>query len=85
MLCKPTNVAAASCHALFPVSSHCGEGTSAMNDPHFFFERSPDPCTSRTDQHGKTQGMYHPSKVCFGVDWYEFSRMAKPSMINPND
>jgi hypothetical protein len=56
-----------------------------MNDPHFFFERSPDPCTSRTDQHGKTQGMYHPSKVCFGVDWYEFSRMAKPSMINPND
>jgi hypothetical protein len=28
MLCNDTNVAAANCHALFPVSSHFGEGTS---------------------------------------------------------
>src|SRR5580704_14697806 len=30
MLCSPTNVAAANCQALSPVSSHCGDGTSAM-------------------------------------------------------
>src|SRR5215469_9143987 len=28
MLCRPTNVAAASCHALLPLSSHLGDGTS---------------------------------------------------------
>src|SRR5438309_10267606 len=28
MLCSPTNVAAANCQALLPVSSHLGEGTS---------------------------------------------------------
>src|ERR1700730_17251347 len=28
MLCRPTKVAAANCQALFPVSSHLGEGTS---------------------------------------------------------
>ena len=28
MLCNPTNVAAANCHALSPVSSHFGEGKS---------------------------------------------------------
>src|ERR1700733_4766311 len=40
MLCRPTNVAAASCHALLPVSSHCGEGASAIERPPFY-ERSP--------------------------------------------
>jgi len=30
MLCRPTNVAAASCQALSPVLSHCGEGTSTV-------------------------------------------------------
>src|SRR5262249_1341785 len=30
MLCRPTKVAAANCQALSPVSSHCGDGTSAM-------------------------------------------------------
>src|SRR6516225_571840 len=33
MLCKPTKVAAANCQALSPVSSHCGDGTSAMESP----------------------------------------------------
>src|ERR1700730_3916043 len=33
MLCRPTNVAAANCQALFPVSSHCGDATSAMSFP----------------------------------------------------
>src|SRR3984893_5147375 len=31
MLCRPTKVAAANCQALFPVSSHCGDGTSAIS------------------------------------------------------
>src|SRR3974390_1199840 len=33
MLCRPTKVAAANCQALSPVSSHCGEGTSAITIP----------------------------------------------------
>src|SRR5271156_2319671 len=37
MLCRPTKVAAASCQALSPVSSHCGDGTSAMVIPRFQF------------------------------------------------
>src|SRR6516225_12306048 len=32
-LCRPTKVAAANCQALSPVSSHCGEGTSAITIP----------------------------------------------------
>src|SRR5262249_16288241 len=35
MLCRPTKVAAASCQALFPVSSHCGDATSAISFPRF--------------------------------------------------
>src|SRR6266404_7780033 len=30
MLCRPTKVAAANCHALFPESSHLGDGTSIV-------------------------------------------------------
>src|ERR1700730_10303626 len=36
MLCSPTNVAAASCQALLPVSSHLGDGTSIGLIPWFF-------------------------------------------------
>src|SRR6266478_4225645 len=39
MLCIPTNVAAANCHALLPVSSHFGDGTSIEFSPVFFRTR----------------------------------------------
>src|SRR6266480_778335 len=39
MLCRPTNVAAASCHALLPESSHLGDGTSIDVSPFFSVAR----------------------------------------------
>src|SRR5712691_11113185 len=39
MLCMPTNVAAANCHALLPLSSHLGDGTSIYFSPAFFRTR----------------------------------------------
>src|SRR5208337_4980380 len=33
MLCRPTKVAAANCHALLPESSHLGDGTSIAYPP----------------------------------------------------
>src|SRR5271165_7594329 len=35
MLCRPTKVAAANCHALLPESSHLGDGTSIDLSPAF--------------------------------------------------
>src|SRR5271157_5276829 len=43
MLCRPTNVAAASCHALFPESSHFGDGTSIDLSPIFLLRRTSQP------------------------------------------
>src|ERR1700722_7808360 len=34
ILCRPTNVAAANCHALLPLSSHFGEGTNIDPSSH---------------------------------------------------
>src|SRR6266481_6989813 len=39
MLCSPTKVAAANCHALLPESSHLGDGTSIDFSPVFFRTR----------------------------------------------
>jgi hypothetical protein len=41
MLCRPTNVAAANCHALEPVSSHFGDGTSM--DPPLLLQQKTQP------------------------------------------
>src|ERR1700689_3462796 len=41
MLCRPTNVAAANCQALSPVSSHFGDGTSMDLPPIGCYEANP--------------------------------------------
>jgi hypothetical protein len=38
MLCRPTKVAAANCHALLPESSHLGDGTSISLSPVFCYD-----------------------------------------------
>src|SRR6516165_11772249 len=47
MLCRPTKVAAANCHALLPESSHLGDGTSIGLSPVFSVHDGPP--TTRAD------------------------------------
>src|SRR6516225_8518855 len=53
-LCRPTKVAAANCQALSPVSSHCGEGTSAITIPSYRQVREAKCLTGRKKKCAKT-------------------------------
>src|SRR6266536_3216086 len=71
MLCMPTNVAAANCHALFPLSSHLGDGTSIYFSLVFFRTRhSPQPpmpkAGGRMSGSSEIEGKSHASGTAQG-------------------